>query len=112
MNRITHRRTAGLGLVGGDDQIRDHEERVVSLRRGGGGGVRSASEERTSASGASGVTHLGRDYVICHVPDPGALVRGVGEGEAFDLGGDGADDGVVLLVGLPHHADVPGAGQD
>lgn len=52
-------------------------------------------------------THLRREDVIRHVPEPGPHVRGVGEGEAFHLGGDGADDGVVLLVGLPHHANVP-----
>lgn len=52
-------------------------------------------------------THLGREDIIRHVPEPGPPVRGVGEGEAFHLGGDGADDGVVLLVGLPHHANVP-----
>ena len=56
-------------------------------------------------------THLGRDDIVCHVPDPGLHVRGVGEGEAFDFGGDGADDRVVLLVGLPHHADVPATAQ-
>lgn len=57
-------------------------------------------------------THLRREDIIRHVPEPGPHVRGVGEGEAFHLGGDGADDGVVLLVGLPHHANVPaGAGE-
>lgn len=51
--------------------------------------------------------HLRRDDVIRHVPEPGLHVRRVGEREAFDFGGDGADDRVVLLVGLPHHANVP-----
>lgn len=52
-------------------------------------------------------THLRRDDIICHVPESVPYVRSVGECEAFHFGGDGADDRIVLLVGLPHHANVP-----
>lgn len=51
--------------------------------------------------------YLRRDDIIGHIPKPGVRVRRVGEGEAFDLGGDAADDRVRLLVGLLHHAHVP-----
>lgn len=71
-----------------DSQVAPGEDVCVSLRN------------KTDA-------HLRRDDIICHVPEPGLHVRSVGEGEAFHFGGDGADDRIVLLVGLPHHANVP-----
>lgn len=56
--------------------------------------------------------YLRGNNVISHVPKAVIQVRRVGESEAFDFGGDGADDSVRLLVRLLHDAHVPGGVQE
>lgn len=51
--------------------------------------------------------YLRWDNIISNIPKSGVHVRRVGEGKTFHFGGDGTDDRVFLLVGLPHHTHIP-----